>query len=315
MFWVHVFFREVRLSEIWMQGLFSVSDAKKRERDSLLNHRGICCCCINHFPCLCEQIYGTRNLKRAASSTQSEMLPTFWNYPHISRGQHRTANVFWGELEMQFSFPLTFFPFFFQRKKTTFLLIIFEDPAHQQRCRSLTGLHFHICSLIGVLRHPPAFLWKLETAAEASSLLAVQGQGATPGTNVGEILWTSSSHAETAVINSRGYFQTTLVRFTQRRVWSGPRWASGARSGYRSVPQIHSGIGLQTAARSVRALGSRQIWWAHSNLSRSAACWVPFRKGVRVKSILYSYLTQCDSARTLSLCTLSEAFWPACQKW
>lgn len=152
-----------------------------------------------------------------------------------------------------------------------FLFVIFEDPAHQRRCRRQTGLRLHICSLIGVLRHPPAFLWKLETAAEASSLLAVQGQGPTPGTNVGEILWTSSSHAETAVINSRGYFQTTLVRFTQRRVWSGPGWASGAGSGYRSVPQIYSGIGLRTTARSIRALGSRQIWWAHSNLSGSAA--------------------------------------------
>lgn len=117
-----------------------------------------------------------------------------------------------------------------------FLFVIFEDTAHQRRCRRQTGLRLHICSLIGVLRHPPAFLWKLETAAEASSLLAVQGQGPTPGTNVGEILWTSSSHAETAVINSWGYFQTTLVRFTQRCVWSGPGWASGAGSGYRSVP-------------------------------------------------------------------------------
>lgn len=34
-------------------------------------------------------------------------------------------------------------------------------------------------------------------------------------TNISEILWTSSPAAETAVINSPGYFQATLVRFTQ----------------------------------------------------------------------------------------------------
>lgn len=231
------------------------------------------------------------------------MVPT-WNYPHISRGQDSECVLRETQDAVFFSFDF----FVFSQWKKPFLLVVSEDPAHQQWCGSLTDLRFHICSLIGVLRHPPAFLWKLETAAEASSLLAVQGRGPTPGTNVCEILWTSSSHAETAVINSWGYFQTTLVRFTQRRVWSGPCWASVARSGYRSVPQIHSGIGLQTAARSVRALGSRQIWWAHSNLSCAAACWVPSRKCAQVKSMLCPYLTQCNSIGT---CTLSEAF----QQW
>lgn len=58
----------------------------------------------------------------------------------------------------------------------------------------------------------------METRNCSRVLLSKQdycSQSTTQGTNVNEILWTSSSAAETAVINSQGYFQATLVRFTQ----------------------------------------------------------------------------------------------------
>lgn len=66
----------------------------------------------------------------------------------------------------------------------------------------------------------------METRNCSSVLLLKQdccSRSTTQGTNVNEILWTSSSAAETAVINSQGYFQPTLVRFTQPG--SGVIWA------------------------------------------------------------------------------------------
>lgn len=76
-------------------------------------------------------------------------------------------------------------------------------------------------------RRPLNFLrLPVETRNCSSVLLLKQdccSQSTTQGTNVNEILWTSSSAAETAVINSQGYFQPTLVRFTQPG--SGVIWA------------------------------------------------------------------------------------------
>ena len=81
----------------------------------------------------------------------------------------------------------------------------------------------HICSLIAVLELPPSSCGNCYHV-----LLSEQDycpQSTTQGTNVNEILWTSSSAAETEVINSQGYFQATLVRFAQprsERVWAQP---------------------------------------------------------------------------------------------
>lgn len=110
--WVHVYFRETRLSQILLQGLFSFSDAKQKKgrrtkRDSgeplgdlLLVHLPL------FPPSVCEQTDGTWNLKRAASSTQSEILrpsEIILIFP-----EDGTVDVFWGTLKMQ----LFYFCFF-----------------------------------------------------------------------------------------------------------------------------------------------------------------------------------------------------------
>lgn len=104
-----------------------------------------------------------------------------------------------------------------------FPFIICEYTVLQRVCcgGGLSGLLFYICSLIGVLLLPLSSCgkWKLQRR----SVVGASSQSRTQGTNVNEILWTSSSAAETAVINRQVYFQATLVRFTQP--WSDLVWA------------------------------------------------------------------------------------------
>ncbi len=104
-----------------------------------------------------------------------------------------------------------------------FPISISGDRVLQRACRG-SGLLLNICSLLGVLELPLSSCgnWKLPRCSVVGARLLLT-QSTTQGTNVNEILWTSSSAAETAVINSRCYFQAALVSFTQPRsdlVWA-----------------------------------------------------------------------------------------------